>query len=151
VVAYELLFEEDENLDQGPFAECVRDQHLKSRTAFVEEVRRALMTQLDGVVGPVTLRQTVDAFRTVDADMKPKLVNEYLCRGFEVPLKVRLGLSVSAGASQAVPPRVCREEAATGCWHRWSFLRRITSKQHNSKTQLVCTPSRLRQSNGDGH
>ena len=39
VVAYELLFEEDENLDQGPFAECVRDQHLNSCTAFVEEVR----------------------------------------------------------------------------------------------------------------
>jgi hypothetical protein len=103
VVAYELLFEEDENLDQGPFAECVRDQHLKSRTAFVEEVRRALMAELDGVVGPVTLRQTVGAFRAVDADLKPKLVNEYLCRGFDVSLKVRLGLCrCLAGAATCV-------------------------------------------------
>ena len=85
MVAYEYLFEEDENFDQGPFAECVRDQHLAARTQFVEEVRRGLMAATGGTK-PVTLSVAQEILLSVDPSMKPKLMYEYLARGFKVSM-----------------------------------------------------------------
>jgi len=85
VVAYEYLFEEDENFDQGPFAECVRDQHLAARTQFVEEVRRGLMAATGGTK-PVSLSVAQEILLSVDPSMKPKLMYEYLARGFRVSM-----------------------------------------------------------------
>mmetsp|Transcript_3022 Transcript_3022/g.4056 ORF Transcript_3022/g.4056 Transcript_3022/m.4056 type:complete len:336 (+) Transcript_3022:3-1010(+) len=85
VVAYEMLFEEDENLDQGPFAECVRDQHLRARTMFTDEVNKVLSASAK--LGPATLPMAQEALLAVDPNLKPKLMYDYLARGFNITIK----------------------------------------------------------------
>eukprot|EP00238_Polyblepharides_amylifera_P012705 CAMPEP_0196587474 /NCGR_PEP_ID=MMETSP1081-20130531/57588_1 /TAXON_ID=36882 /ORGANISM="Pyramimonas amylifera, Strain CCMP720" /LENGTH=139 /DNA_ID=CAMNT_0041909667 /DNA_START=1 /DNA_END=417 /DNA_ORIENTATION=+ len=44
-IKYHALFEEDKNYDQGPFAECLRDQQLTERKEYLEELESALFNQ----------------------------------------------------------------------------------------------------------
>eukprot|EP00854_Cymbomonas_tetramitiformis_P004888 gene4888-5970_t len=85
IVNYKSLFEEDHNYDQGPFAECVRDQHLESRAKYLVEVKQAILSH--SPEGEVSFRLAQDTIRSVDPSISDDILGQYVARGFNMSLK----------------------------------------------------------------
>lgn len=81
---YEQLFADDEELNQGLFAELLRDQHLEERERYLEDLEAALRTVAadDGRVSVDAARRTLSV---VDPSKdRVRDVNAYLARMFGV-------------------------------------------------------------------
>lgn len=80
-VVYTQLFEEDEKADQGPFAEAVRDQHLKLRVEYIEDLE-SMLTLVNGTNEKVDVKTAAKAIQGVDQGLSPQALNELVARGF---------------------------------------------------------------------
>jgi len=115
LVRYASLFEEDRAFDQGPFAEAVRDQHLKQRTQFIDDIETCLISgSLDGTCDMDLVR---DVLNTIDPVITAKQVLEYASRGFELPLRT-LATLTPGGEMPSRPIKDFIKKLRSGVMHR---------------------------------
>lgn len=83
-IRYEILFSEDRELNQGPFAECLRDQYLQERQEWIDEMDLKLqsLTVVSADSSVVTKAQVVEAIKDVDKGKSKKEIEEILTVGF---------------------------------------------------------------------
>jgi len=85
VVRYTHLFQEDKDMNQGPFAEMVRDQHLEEREEYLQDIEEALLerakgkTPEDKKVSPSTC---TEVFMTIDPKKTDRAREVYIRAGF---------------------------------------------------------------------
>jgi len=90
-IKYEVLFQEDENYDQGPFLEGVRDQYLAERHEYLIEVERQLQKHSGTDEGPVMAWQCTKAIRDTDPKIPEASLWRLMCAGFRADPKDRPG------------------------------------------------------------
>lgn len=82
-VEYKKLFEEDRELNQGPFVEELRDQYIEERQSYVEELEVAISAV--AIDGMVSVKSMQEVFAKLDPVKPPSQVEAYIARGFGVP------------------------------------------------------------------
>lgn len=86
MVAYNSLFEEDREGNQGPFVELIRDQHLAEIREFTSQLHQKLVdkaARYDGALRPPQIREII---LVLDPTKPPKEVDAYLREGFDKPV-----------------------------------------------------------------
>ncbi|KAK3282630.1 hypothetical protein CYMTET_9641, partial [Cymbomonas tetramitiformis] len=96
-VVYTQLFEEDEKHDQGPFAEAVRNQHLKIRVEYVEDLESMLIL-VNGTNEKVDMKIAAKAIQGVDQGLSTQALNDLVARGFAREPSEILSANAEGGA-----------------------------------------------------
>jgi hypothetical protein len=83
-IRYEYLFSEDREMNQGPFAECLRDQYLQERQEWIDELDLKLqsLSAVSADTSIVTKVQVIEAIKGVDKGKKKKEIDDILVIGF---------------------------------------------------------------------
>ena len=83
-IRYEILFSEDREMNQGPFAECLRDQYLQERQEWIDEIDLKLqsLTVVSADSSVATKAQVVESIKDVDKGKSKKEIDEILTVGF---------------------------------------------------------------------
>jgi hypothetical protein len=83
-IRYEYLFSEDREMNQGPFAECLRDQYMQERQEWIDELDLKLqsLTAVSADTSVVTKAQVVEAIKNIDKGKKKKEIDDILTIGF---------------------------------------------------------------------
>jgi len=81
IVAYDSLFQEDREGNQGPFVECVRDQHLSEIVDFMDAIKSKLEAKSKRYDGKLTLHQIREVIQLLDPTKPAKEVDGYLANG----------------------------------------------------------------------
>jgi hypothetical protein len=83
-IMYDLLFSEDREFNQGPFAECLRDQYLQERQEWIDEldlkVQSIAAANSDSTLA--SKAQVVDAIKGIDKGKSKKEIDDFLAIGF---------------------------------------------------------------------
>eukprot|EP00658_Telonema_sp_P-2_P032167 TRINITY_DN2388_c0_g3_i1.p1 TRINITY_DN2388_c0_g3~~TRINITY_DN2388_c0_g3_i1.p1 ORF type:complete len:342 (-),score=98.38 TRINITY_DN2388_c0_g3_i1:308-1333(-) len=86
-IEYARLFAEDENFNQGPFAEMILDQLVAERDEYLEDLKAALkdVSRSSDDEDPELTAEEIDiALRWMDPGKSGLGRQTYLCRGFDV-------------------------------------------------------------------
>ena len=83
-IRYEILFSEDREMNQGPFAECLRDQYLQERQEWIDEIDLKLqsLAAASSDTSIVSKAQVVEGIKFVDKGKSKKDIDEILTIGF---------------------------------------------------------------------
>jgi hypothetical protein len=83
-IMYEWLFSEDRELNQGPFAECLRDQYLQERQEWIDELDLKLQSlSASSADSSLTSKaQLIEAMKGIDKGKTKKEIDDFLAIGF---------------------------------------------------------------------
>jgi len=89
MVAYNELFEEDEDGNQGDFCELLRAQHLEEIISYDKQLRNAITDahNKEGSNGRLSVSLLRDVIQSTDPNKKRAEINVYLARGCNCDIK----------------------------------------------------------------
>jgi hypothetical protein len=151
-IRYEFLFSEDREFNQGPFAECLRDQYLQERQEWIDELDLKLqsLTAASADSTVATKAQVVEAIKATDKGKTKKEIDEFLAIGFALPdlisatkLKNDTSVKIDAFISRvskmvirwtSVSQRALEEEANLRMQEALADAQKQFSQQNDTKT-----------------